>query len=279
MSELVQLRQRIKAVETIKKITHAMRIISMSTHARLRAQQSSLEEYKTTLKSLFHIIQEKMTSDDQQTTEPTPINKKNLLIIVSSQKGLCGNFNNILFDFFERHYPADNTLEIITVGKKADEYIQPRQKPLYKFQDFNTNSVAATARHISEIIASTGSNYDTVTILSNYPKNFFVQKPRITTVVPLTPTNAELHDKELSGEYELEEDANVLLAHCKQLLMYTTLYEALVLSLIAEQAARFIAMDNSSRNAGNILDEMKLRYNKTRQAKITRELTDLVGGL
>lgn len=278
----MQLRHRIKAVETIKKITHAMRIISMSTHARLRSQQATLQEYKKKIGSIYLLIQKKMEADSVASPVELSDHTRTLLIIVSSQKGLCGNFNTNLFLFINYNYGDtlhDQTVDIITIGKKAHEYLPKEKKPIRSYDELSIATIGTISTALTAYVSNTASDYSDISFLSNKSKTFFNQKPEKKTIIPFTPPITEISPLENVEEYRWEQSPQELFDLCKQQMLTATIHELLLQSLLAEQAARFIAMDNSTRNAGNILDGMKLRYNKTRQTRITRELTDLASSL
>lgn len=279
MSQLIRMRQRIKAIKTIKKITHALRLISMSTHLRLRAKKNSLELYKATIAHLFNQVHTSLPQwhhllmHEHKSTNPP------LIILVGSQKGLCGNFNTELFAFYEHETPLaiKQHASFITIGKKAHDYAKLLEGSLVRsFDEFSMATIEKICTTLTDYIFQNAHNYSSITVYSSYSKSFFHQKPHTTQIIPFKteslPEDSEMHD------YIWEQQPEDILNFLIEKLLYTTLYELLFQSLIAEQAARFIAMDNSTRSAGKLLDAMKLQYNKMRQSKITSELTDLIGG-
>lgn len=281
MSELVAMRQRIKAIDTIKKVTHAMRLISMSTHARLRARKGHLDDYKQALINTIASITHDYSQWQNPIFQPTEKNEKHLIIIVGSQKGLCGNFNHNLFTFIEKNlsFIDQENLYTIIVGKKAvDNKAMHRGTIVLEFSDFTQNKLLSIAQRIADHIWHAQVPFSSLTIYYNYPKTFFMQKPRYVQLIPFDQqTIQKLADtKAIKEDYHWEQNPEAILDFLAHKLIQSFIQDILFDSLIAEQAARFIAMDNSTRNAANLLDSMRLMYNKTRQAKITRELTDLV---
>jgi F-type H+-transporting ATPase subunit gamma len=276
MSQLIHMQQRIKAVETIKKITQAMRLISMSTHSRLRQKKAQLESYKEAFEKLGNKIKQIQSTynkeNDLHTTEKT----RHLIILVSSQKGLCGTFNSQLFRFFEsKELAIDKSYDFISVGRYALDYLQKKNLSLFASYDNCTSEhFVHIANAISDIIINYIDRYITITVYHNYPKTFFIQKPQKTSLIPAenvqtTPTT------ETSQTYLLEGSLEQLNSLIERLVLSISLQEALFESLLAEQAARFLSMDTATHNANNLIISMKLKYNKTRQAAITRELTEL----
>lgn len=272
MAQLITMRQRIKAVETIKKITHAMRLISMSSHTRLRHKKIHLERYKNAFQSLWSRIAHVITPSTQQHTTA----KKNLIILAGSQKGLCGTFNTSLFKFFEAERPHTQNHEFIAIGKHALDYLRQHNiHTVVSYSQFTVAQFVPIAQAITAFIIQNAEQYETVSIFANYQKNFFVQKPRQTVIYPLVDNDQGSETPEQLTEYIFEQSPEELSATIRQLMLTVSLEEILFDSLLAEQAARFLSMDSSTRNADKLLVAMKLEYNKTRQAAITAELTEL----
>lgn len=280
MSELVQMRQRIKAIETIKKITHAMRLISMSTHSRLRSKKEFIELYKKETADLFLKVSKIFPALHNEILFPDQhLPENQLVILIGSQKGLCGNFNGAVFLFFEKYFAhlKNKQINLIVVGKKAHDYAKMYNKSsILSFDNVSYSTISTIAEQIAHHISTAKNPYTSVHVFSNHPKTFFIQQPKDSTVIPFDGYLTA--DTGHSIDYSFEQPAQDILNFLSAQTLFISLQDLLLQSLIAEQAARFIAMDNSTRNAGNLLDRMRLNYNKMRQTKITRELTDLIGG-
>lgn len=203
-----------------------------------------------------------------------------LLILVGSQKGLCGNFNTELFAFFEKEIAhKSQQLSIIAVGKKAHDYARLGVGGVIKsFDEFSLVTLGQISRSITDYILTTSESYSSVQVYSNKSKSFFMQKPQTTTLIPFSFEQKVSEHEAVHEDYIWEQDSGEIMNFLVEKLLYMTVYELLFQSLIAEQAARFIAMDNSTRSASKLLDSTQLLYNKMRQSKITGELTDLIGG-
>ncbi len=272
MAQLITMRQRIKAVETIKKITHAMRLISMSTHSRLRHKKVHLENYRSAFASLWGRIQGMVRCESEGSTKAAT---HNLIILIGSQKGLCGTFNSMLFKYFEKELQPSEYNHFIAIGKRAIDYCTEHDIPLLaSYNNLNANHFVAIAQAVTALIMDSGSSYATVVVYSNYQKSFFIQRPHKTLVFPLAECSTQ-EKSDGSSEYLFEQSPEELSTRIRHLMLTVTLEEILFESLLAEHAARFLSMDSSTRNAENLLITMKLEYNKTRQAAITRELTEL----
>ena len=280
MAQLIQMRQRIKAIETIKKITHAMRLIAMSTHLRLRSKKIALDSYMHEITALFTLLNSSGKKWDHPLLQkPSATHKKTLFIVVGSQKGLCGNFNTEICTFFlqELEKNAVYDYDIIVIGKKIAEYLKQKTHVVKEFHEFTALTLPSITQSIIAHIKVNAPSYTSVIVFSSYPKTFFTQKPQHTTIIPLAENRTIAHADDIISEYIWEQPSEEIMNLLIDTMLYTNLYHLLFQSLIAEQASRFIAMDNSTRNASTLLEEMKLNYNKLRQSKITRELTDLAG--
>lgn len=277
MSQLIQMRQRIRAIETIKKITHAMRLISMSSHARLKNKQESFEAYTKNLRQLLARIQKNTPQATLLQESDSPHKSEKVLIcVISSQKGLCGTFNSMLLYYFKTYIKSFNqsNISLFLVGKKIIDALSPEYK-----DQIIASEPTFTLRTVPTILEKINAQiplFDRVIVINNVLKSFFIQEPRSTTIMPLEIAPSD--DPTYSfGEYlwdiPAEDILDMLMAHYK----HAALEQLLLQSLLAEHAARFIAMDNSTRNAQNLLEEKKREYNKLRQANITKELTELSG--
>lgn len=273
MAQLIIMRQRIKAVETIKKITHAMRLISMSSHSHLKNQKKHLEAYRSAFQQVWARVQSVLKEPSEIDTLAHP--GQHVIILAGSQKGLCGTFNSQLFRFFEQERQSfPSHYSIIAIGKHAIQYCTAHKLPVIaSYDDFTTARFVTIAQVLTDLLVNSPRKYSSVVFYGNYQKNFFVQKPRATVVLPLPePPQEEVAQ---STDYIFEQSPEELIDTLRSLLILITLQELLYDSLLSEQAARFISMDSSTRNADNLLTSMKLTYNKARQAAITQELTEL----
>ncbi|HBR70242.1 TPA: hypothetical protein DIC20_02915 [Candidatus Dependentiae bacterium] len=275
MSQLIQMNQRINAIETIKKITHATRLIAMSSHTRLANKEPILTHYKNKITQLFAQLINYKKDFYKTLFNFSPTANGSLIILVGSQKGFCGTFNVMLFKFFESkfsHLTKDDG--IIAIGKKAADYLKKKKiQPLEIFSNLSSTTLNNITDLISEFIEQQIPNYKEVIIISNEPKSFFLQKPHLTMLLPIAPLPEK---KQLPFDtYIWPESEQQILKNLGNLYLSVNLNAILFSSLVSEQAARFQSMDNATRNAEELLDVMRRDYNKLRQTKITRELIEL----
>lgn len=280
MSQLIQMRQRIKTIETIKKITHAMRLIAMSSHGRLKNKQETLSSYCKEIQTLFLHLQSTQSNWTNSIVHPNGAINRPLAIIVSSGKGLCGNFNSALFTLCKNHLDFNNPPTIITVGAKAYDFVANKMGiiPATYFMELSTQNYLSLAHKIGDLIIQAQPLYSEITLFSNYAKSFFTQKPTITQLIPLD-TSIIHQEPKSEFQYLIDQPIHEILDSLAEQYIMAHIQHIFFESLLAEQSARFISMDNSTRNANNLLETTKLQYNKLRQAKITNELIELTGTL
>lgn len=292
------MRLRIKAIETIKKITNAMRLISMSMHIRLNHKVPLMQNYKNELLTIINILQSiessvKLESRISTTSQPNNFfilnpslesTPRTLVIIVGSQKGLSGTFNSSLFRFFEKNENETifKNATFIAVGKKTVDYVKKHTEINCGYDTFNFQNLEKITKEIYNTIMHADPIYTNVICYSNYSKGFLTQLPHKTILIPMQTKSNNLSKK---NEFKIQEDyiwqqdphkiLDVLIKEYLKLTIQTILFE----SLIAEQAARFQSMDNATRNADSLLESMTRQYNKLRQTKITKEISEISNNL
>ena len=304
MSKLISMRQRIKAIETIKKVTHTMQLISMSTHTQLKKKQAQLTQYVQSIECTYkQILSRYLNTNYSQAEEKNPTTSI-LLVVIGSQKGLCGNFNSMLLSHINADpYLAANREKIacIAVGQKIINEIKTKTKltPILTYNKLTYNTFSTITEDIIEHINNTVPVYTDILVWSNRPKTFFLQKPHATFLLSsghttqTTDTDSTALDPnsmpdasayrqnphETWGEkdYITEQPPHEIINFLKKQLCEAQLEMLLFESLLAEQASRFVSMDSATRNAKNMLDDLTLQFNKIRQAKITKELSELIG--
>lgn len=281
MEQLITMRQRIKSVQTIQKITQAMRLISISTHSRLANKRMNLEKYRESLFELYLTIQANLTSKANLSLLSKNMSNKNLIILIGSQKGLSGTFNSHLFKFFEKNYNPNIDDQFITIGKIASDYIHRIRNlsTILSFDVFNSLNFPEIASAITDFILENNSDYKSVILFTNHPKSFFLQEPSKFSLLPFDEISHSISKKDIGSkiDYEIIEPGK-LITSLEKIILTTLVQNNLFNSLLAEQAARFLSMDTATRNADNLIIEMQTNYNKLRQAAITKEITEVTSG-
>jgi F-type H+-transporting ATPase subunit gamma len=236
-----------------------MRLIAMSAHSRLRLKKPSLEMY----------LQESESLLSRMLSASSLIPSRPLVVYVGSQKGLCGTFNSQVAAFVQRHN-ALKRHDGVVIGAQLALLLKPTIPSIKReIGDFSLNTLKSVVEDLANFIIQ--SDYDGLWVISNINKSFFMQIPEMHLLSfgqGFTPAFGE--------KYALDDNIDQLEAFAFRLSLTSFLYRYLYESLFAEQAARFLSMDGATRNADTLLQDMKIDYNKLRQANITRELTDLV---
>ncbi|MBP6869494.1 F0F1 ATP synthase subunit gamma [Candidatus Babeliales bacterium] len=275
MSQLIQIKQRIKAIQVIKKITHAMRLISMSSRIKMIKHSENLQFFRDEITPLLCSLEKVHPNIDENQRFA-----KNIWILIASEKGLCGNFNNVIFNYFQSKLKTIDQADynFIAVGKQAGDFLaQQGIKVIARYDKLSPNQLEKTATHLYEFLLQHKSSYQTVTCFYNQSKTFFIQEPCKYQLLPVqAQKSCSITDNVNLEDYHwAQSPAHVLECIFQSFLKLNVLY-ILSQSMIAEQSSRFLSMDSSTRNAENLLKKMNLEYNKIRQAKITRELTELI---
>ena len=262
-------------------------------HSRLRGKMPILKKYNSHVAKLFNKLRHISPDWKSPITHPQePKNSNPLFILIGSQKGLCGTFNTGLLKEFERTMPEATMKQtlFITVGKKAVDYLEKQnvKSTIKTFSEVTMRNFPAISNEIVDIIVKAEKPYTCVRVLSNELKTFFLQHPRTVQIIPLTCANKkdkgekkqdnqdnQETDIKFNEDYTWYQNPDDLLDKIAPQYIASNINTLLMESLLAEQAARFLSMDTATRNAKNLLEETTLQYNKLRQAKITKELTEL----
>ena len=250
-----------------------MRLIAMGSHSRLQGKKSSLDFYKHETDRILHTILARSIPSQPETEQETG---KELVIIIGSQKGLCGNFNTSLSYYFQQHRPEHTNFDIMTIGKQMKDTLHYQGiEPSLSYDRFTAQDRAALTDQISSHLMS--PTYEAVIIYATRPKSFFVHvHERITfskDQFAMTGLQADPSANSLFQEQSYSQTARSI----SFLALNAHLESILTDSLLAEASSRFLSMDAATRNAEDMINSMKLNYNKLRQASITKELTDLIG--
>ena len=289
MPNLKELKNRISSVKSTRKITSAMKMVAAS---KLRRAQELAESSRVYADSLSFILSSlagntKNSSDLPEILTGRENSKISLLIINSSDRGLCGGFNSNLFrnakKWISDQQGQGKSVKIMTVGKKASSFYKKTDLDIVaSFEDLNSNDrqlqVSEEIKNkIMELFES--NEIDEVSILFNKFVSAISQEPTYQSLIPLS--NEETSEDVIEANnaiFEFEPDKNELLEYLVPRNFLTQIYRSVLESSASEHAARMTSMDNATRNAGDMIDGLTLTYNRTRQAFITKELIEIISG-
>jgi F-type H+-transporting ATPase subunit gamma len=287
MASLDDLKKRITSVKSTQKITKAMKMVAA---AKLKRAQDSAEKGRPYSQKMNNIILNLSNGISDKSNAPkllsgTGNEKVHLCVIMTSDRGLCGGFNaNIIKkakSYFSKLKQEGKELKIITVGSKGNEQLKRvyGNKIIDNISFKNSkNANYFDAEKVGKTIIDRFEKheFDICTIFYNQFKNVITQIPQAQQIIPLnTEKNSE--DK-LEESYEFEPDEDEILRNLLPKNISTQIFKAMLENSASEQGARMSAMDNATRNAGEMVDKLTIEYNRSRQAAITKELIEIISG-
>jgi len=287
MPSLKDLKTRINSVKSTQKITSAMKMVAA---AKLRRAQEAAEKGRPYADRMQQIINSLASKADPSSAPQLLVgngnDKTHLLVIVSADRGLCGGFNGAITrqtrNEVARLRGEGKVVKLLMVGRKSADALRRELGDSYidRLEGIQGTSVQfADAASIGETIRNgfEAGEFDVCTVIFNKFKSAISQEVTLKRLIPAEVSETETGDDTgVSYEYEPEEEE--LLAAVLPRNISTQVYSALLESSAAELAARMTAMDNATRNAGDLIERLTLVYNRTRQATITKELIEIISG-
>ena len=285
MPSLIDLRRRIRSVQNTEQITKAMKMVSAAKLRRAQQAVLNARPYADLLEEMIGSVLAHGGEEDPAFAHPLLERRpcRNLrLLVLSGEKGLCGSFNSNLFkasrQFLEER--SGQGVELELMGKKAVDFYSRRESPVSGSWPGVLGSVEhATAARIAESAMQGFQEgaLDEVWISYNRFKNVLVQETTLAQLLPILPPASEDGSGEGSG-YDYEQPPEQLLGALLPRRVVTQVHLAMLDSAAAEHAARMTAMDAATRNAGEVLEKLRLHLNRVRQASITTEIIEIVSG-
>jgi len=283
MSKLKSIRKRIGSVKNTAKITKAMKMVAA---ARLRKAQTAIETlrpYAFKTRDIIAQLAARADFSDHPLLEQRPPKKVELLIL-TSDRGLCGAFNSNINRTAERYIrinePGHETIELDIVGKKGVEYFKRREVSVNTvFKDILIDPNQEKASEIAEhaIRRFTEEGLDALYVVYNEFKSAMTQKVVVEQLLPIVP--APLDEGKYLPEYIYEPGKREILDAVIPGHVTVQVYRMLLESVASEMGARMSAMDSATKNAGELIGKLTLQYNRARQAAITRELIEIISGM
>jgi len=287
MPSLKDLKTRINSVKSTQKITSAMKMVAA---AKLRRAQDSAEKGRPYADRMQQIINSLAAKADPASAPQLLVgngqDRTHLLVVISADRGLCGGFNGAITrqtrNEVARLRGEGKTVKLLMVGRKSADALRRELGEAYieSLEGIQGTSVAfGDAASIGDTVRSgfEAGEFDVCTVIFNKFKSAISQEVTLKKLIPAeVDDSAPVDDSGVSYEYEPDEEE--LLAAVLPRNISTQIYSALLESSAAELAARMTAMDNATRNAGDLIDRLTLVYNRTRQATITKELIEIISG-
>ena len=289
MPSLDDLRKRITSVKSTQKITKAMKMVAA---AKLRKAQENAEKGRPYSEKMNKIILNLSKSINNNENAPKLLvgngnSNIHLCVVLTADRGLCGGFNTNIIkkakNYFDKLKVDGKSFKIITVGTKWYDQLKRQYKnniiEKISFKDSkNVNFFDATK--VGKIIIDKFNNneFDVCTIFYNKFKNVITQIPQTQQIIPLESDHLKTEENEGNNIYEFEPDEDEILSNLLPKNITTQIFKAMLENSASEQGSRMTAMDNATRNAGELVDKLTIEYNRSRQAAITKELIEIISG-
>ncbi|MDC3041949.1 F0F1 ATP synthase subunit gamma [Candidatus Pelagibacter sp.] len=286
MASLDDLKKRIASVKSTQKITKAMKMVAA---AKLRRAQESAEKGRPYSEKMNNVILNLSNGISDKENAPkllsgTGQEKTHLCVVMTSDRGLCGGFNSNIIkktkSYFAKILDEGKELKIITVGSKGNDQL----KRVYgdkiieniSFKE-SKNANYFDADKVGKMVIEKfeAGEFDVCTIFYNQFKNVITQIPQAQQIIPLNNEGEESSSEE---SYEFEPDEDEILSNLLPKNISTQIFKAMLENSASEQGSRMSAMDNATRNAGEMVDKLTIEYNRSRQAAITKELIEIISG-
>ena len=288
MPSLDDLKKRIKSVKSTQKITKAMKMVAA---AKLRKAQESAEKGRPYSQKMQNIILNLTKSINDPQNAPkllvgTGQDKTYLCVVLSADRGLCGGFNSNICKLaktnFKKILSEGKELKIITVGIKGLDQIK-REYGKYVIKKFSFKDKKQITFNEAEIIGKeiiklfNQEQFDKCILFYNNFKNVITQIPQAQQIIPTEQNTIQENDDKISA-YEFEPDEDEILEDLLPKNISTQVFKAFLENAASEQGSRMTAMDNATRNAGDLVEKLTINYNRSRQASITKELIEIISG-
>ena len=293
MPSLKEFRNRIASVKSTRKITSAMKMVAASKLRRAQQAAEASQPYATKMASMLSRLVSNIDINENSPVLLAGTGKDDvhLLVVVTSDRGLCGGFNGAVVRLARQKIreliDRNKTVKIICVGRKGRDVLKREfaDKIIHTFEGIGKKRLSfAEAQEVAGHVLSMaeGKEFDVCTVLYNQFKSVIAQVPTASQLVPFAiEKKGDDTQEEAVGPkalYEFEPTEEEILSSLLPRNLSVQIFRTLLDSAAGEQAARMTAMDNATRNAGDMINKLTIRYNRARQAYITKELIEIISG-
>ena len=294
MSSLKDLRNRINGVISTKKITAAMKLVAGARLKRAHIAATASRPYVAKLEEIINNITSSVQNIEifPKIVKGSESNKIHLIVLITSDRGLCGSFNTAMVKLAKKRINellnSNKIVKILCIGKKGYNQLKREYKDLiintivlpYKSNEVDYEFAQKISHRI--LMMYENDKFDFVSIIFSLFRSPLKQEPQLKQIIPVlnndentTKNSVESIDKEI---YEYEPEEEYILKNLIPHNISIQIYRGLLENAAGEEGARMIAMDNATRNAEELIDVLRLNYNRSRQAQITKELIEVISG-
>ncbi|MFQ3181861.1 MAG: F-type H+-transporting ATPase subunit gamma [Polaribacter sp.] len=281
MANLKEIRNRITSIKSTMQITSAMKMVSAAKLKKAQDAITAMRPYSSKLTELLQNLSATLDSDaSSEYSKPREVSKV-LIVAITSNRGLCGGFNSsitkgVMRTIQEKY--SDAKVDVFSIGKKGGDVLAKKVSVVEKrndiYDDLTFDNVAAIAEEL--MLLYTNRTYDKIELVYNQFKNAATQITQVEQFLPIKPIEGGEQTSGADYIFEPSKEEIVLALIPKSL--KTQLYKAIRDSFASEHGARMTAMHKATDNAKDLRDDLLLTYNKARQAAITNEILEIVGG-
>jgi F-type H+-transporting ATPase subunit gamma len=284
MANLKEVKQRITSVSSTQQITKAMKMVAAAKLRKAQEKILKMRPYSQKLTAILNDVVAAMGGDldiayaEQRTVERV------LIVPMTSDKGLCGAFNSNVMkatNYLLENNFKDKNVTLLPLGKKSYEFYSKRGHQVISdyygiFNDVNFEAVREIALYVME--GFTSGEYDHVILIYNHFRNVATQEITVEKFLPMGAPAGVVEEKKMTEDYILEPSKEYVIDDLVPLALKTQFYKAVLESNASEHGARMTSMDKATENANELLKDLKLMYNRSRQAAITNEILEIVAG-
>jgi len=290
VASLKEVRIRIESINSTQQITSAMKLVAASKLRRTQNAVQALAPFAAKLREILGNLSSSLDNTEEAVfTSSRPVQKV-LLLVVTSNRGLCGPFNTNIIKAAKNHIDKqyadinqNGQLDLFTIGKKATDFFKKNKFNVVNSSNeiFDKLTFSNTTEIAEELMAAFASKkYDKIEIVYNHFKNAGQQILTIDQYLPIeqVASSQEAKSNKQNADYIFEPEKSVLVRELLPKMLKVQLYKTILDSFAAEHGARMTAMAQATENASDLLKQLKLSYNKARQGAITKELLEIVSG-
>lgn len=282
MPSFKELKTRITSISNTKKITKAMKLVAASKFNRAQSKIIAARPYAGALHDVIVDLTESVSKEDHPLLKNRAV-KRIQVLVIASDKGLCGSFNsNVLKDacrFIQEKSDLKLEIEVSCIGRKSRQFFEKTKYNIsHRFDDILDKPKFSDAKIIADTLLNDyiSQTHDAMFLVYNEFKSVMQQTSVVEQLIPIQVEPQKEQRPKI--EFLLEPSLKEILENVLPRYFTTQIYRAILESVASEHGARMTAMDNATNNASDLIDQLRLQYNKLRQASITTEILEVIGG-